>query len=79
MNNNTYTVNGDLTIKGITHPVEFKVKQTKTNNGIKIEGVATIDRTKYNIRYGSGKFYEKLGDNMIYDDFEVKLSVLASK
>ena len=29
----------------------------------------TIDRTKFGIKYGSGSFFDNLGDNMIYDDF----------
>ena len=70
---------GDLTIKGITHPIEFKVFQTKTNEGLKFKGALVVDRTKYDIRYGSGKFFESLGDNMIYDDFIVELDLLATR
>ena len=64
-------VTADLEIKGITKPVSFKAK--KTDNGYK--AVITIDRTEYDVRYGSGKFFDNLGDNMIDDDFtlEVKL------
>ena len=78
LSNNSYTVYGDLTIKGITHPIEFKVNQVKTNDGYKFNGTAVVDRTKYNIRYGSGKFFESLGDNMIYDDFLVGLKLTAT-
>ena len=38
-----------------------------------------IDRTKFDIRYGSGQFFDNLGDNMIYDDFTVKFKVGAVK
>ena len=79
ISNNEYLVKGDLTIKGITHPIEFKVFQTKTNEGLKFKGALVVDRTKYDIRYGSGKFFESLGDNMIYDDFIVELDLLASR
>lgn len=71
--NNEATVNGKLTIKGITHPIAFKAKK----DGNVFTSTITVDRTKYDIRYGSGKFFDSLGDNMIYDDFilDVKLVV----
>lgn len=64
-------VKGKLTIKDITNPISFTALKTKDGYSATI----TVDRTKYNVRYGSGKFFENLGDNMIYDDFtlEVKL------
>jgi len=67
------TVNGKLTIKDITHPVIFKAKKTENTYVAQI----VIDRSKYEVKYGSGKFFAGLGDNMIYDDFtlDVKLVV----
>jgi polyisoprenoid-binding protein YceI len=65
-------VKGDLTIKGITHPIIFKVK--KTDNVYKAK--LNVDRTKYNVKYGSGKFFENLGDNMIYDDFTLDVNIV---
>jgi polyisoprenoid-binding protein YceI len=59
------TVNGQLTIKGITKPITFKA--IKTANGYTANIV--VDRTKYDIRYRSGQYFEDLGDNLIYDDF----------
>ncbi|MCF8363464.1 MAG: YceI family protein [Prolixibacteraceae bacterium] len=69
------TVSGELTIKGITHPIEFE--GTKTGNVF--EATITVDRTKYNVRYGSGKFFENLGDNMIYDDFTLDVTLVTNK
>jgi len=71
--NNEATVNAKLTIKGITQPITFKVKK----DGNVYSSTLTIDRTKFDVRYGSGKFFDSLGDNMIYDDFiiDVKLVV----
>lgn len=68
-----YTIEGDLTIKGTTHPTKFKV----TQNGHVFEGKLVVDRTKYDVRYGSGKFFDNLGDKMIYDDFELTFKVVA--
>ncbi len=65
------TVKGDLTIKGKTNPIEFVV----TRNGKEFSGVLVVDRSKYDVRYGSKSFFDDLGDKVIYDDFtlEVKL------
>ena len=34
-----------------------------------------IDRSKYNVRYGSGTFFENLGDKTIYDDFTLTVQI----
>lgn len=78
-NDANYWVKGNLTIKGITNPVEFAVKADKTEKGIMGSATMVIDRSKYDVRYGSGSFFEGLGDNLIYDDFEMKVSLTAVK
>jgi polyisoprenoid-binding protein YceI len=70
------TVRGNLTIKGITNPVEFKALLQKKDEGIWFFTNLVIDRTKYNIRYGSGSFFDNLGDKAIYDEFKVKVNLL---
>ena len=35
----------------------------------------TIDRTKHDIKYGSGSFFDNLGDNMINDDFVLTVNL----
>jgi len=66
------TVNGKLTIKGITNPVTFTAKK----NGNTYVAMITVDRSKYDVRYGSGKFFDNLGDNMIYDDFTIEVKLV---
>ncbi|MBI9063618.1 MAG: YceI family protein [Marinilabiliaceae bacterium] len=68
---NGYDVKGDLTIKGKTNPIAFKA----TSAGNKFMGTMVIDRTVYDVRYGSGKFFDNLGDKMIYDEFELVFEV----
>ena len=67
MNDNSYTVTGDLTIKGITKPVTLVVSMFEN----KASATLKIDRTKYDIKYGSGSFFDNLGDKAIYDDFDL--------
>lgn len=62
----------NLTIKGVTHPVVIKAKK----EGDKLLADVTVDRTLYNIRYGSGKFFDNLGDKMIKDNFVLIISVI---
>lgn len=64
---NSYEVTGDLTIKGITKPVTFDV----SIYGNKATASMKIDRARYNVRYGSGSFFENLGDKTIYDEFDL--------
>jgi polyisoprenoid-binding protein YceI len=71
---NTHIISGNLTIKGITKPLSFPAKITVKDNKLVAIADLTINRTAYDIKYGSGKFFEGLGDKMIYDDFEVKLN-----
>ena len=72
-----YDVTGDLTIKGKTHPVSFPVAVQVSDKTATARGTIKVDRTKYDVRYGSGKFFDNLGDKMIYDDFEVALDLKA--
>lgn len=72
-----YEVKGDLTIKGITHEIVFPATIEVTDGMVKATGTAKLDRTKWDIKYGSGKFFAGLGDKMIYDEFEVTFDILA--
>ena len=68
---NTYGIVGDLTIKGITNPVTFDM----VYNGKSANANLIIDRTKYNVRYGSGSFFDNLGDKTIYDEFKIAVEL----
>ena len=35
----------------------------------------TVDRTEYDVKYGSGSLFDNLGDNVIYDDFELDVTL----
>jgi polyisoprenoid-binding protein YceI len=69
------TVSGDLTLKGITSPVEFKTSMKKAEDGIWFYSNIIIDRTKYDVRFGSGSFFENLGDRTIFDEITFKVSL----
>ncbi|WP_347923966.1 YceI family protein [Pontimicrobium sp. SW4] len=64
---NSYEVTGDITIKGKTDTVTFDISiyGNKANASLK------IDRTKFDVRYGSTSFFDGLKDKAIYDDFDL--------
>jgi polyisoprenoid-binding protein YceI len=69
--NGLYTITADLTLKGITKPVVFDM----TVKGSKAMAKLEVDRTKYDIKYGSGSFFDGLGDKTIYDNFELAVEL----
>ena len=75
-----YNVAGDLTIKGITKPVTFPAQVSVNGNTITAKSDAVVlDRTKWDIRYGSKSFFANIGDKAIYDDFTVQFNLVAKK
>lgn len=66
-----YTVTADLTIKGITNPVTFDITVTDNSASTTLK----VDRTKYDIKYGSKSFFESIGDKAIYDEFELAVAL----
>ncbi len=73
------TVTAKLTIKGITNEVSFPADIIITEDKVTAKGTATFDRTLWEIRYGSGKFFEGLGDKMIHDQFQLEFNIEAVK
>ena len=76
LENNKFRINGILTIKYISHPVSFIATVEVFTNSLHTLGEIIIDRTLYNIRYGSGKFIDNLGDKLIYDDFILQFKLI---
>jgi len=70
-------VEGDLTIKGIMHPVAFDADINVNGDILTATGKLVIDRTKYEMKFRSGNFFKDLGDTLIYNDFELNVSVTA--
>lgn len=70
-----YTVTGDLTIKGITQSITFDIEFESDGKGFSTTGTATVDRTKFDIKYGSDSFFDDLGDKAIHNDFTLTFNV----
>jgi polyisoprenoid-binding protein YceI len=69
---NKSTVTGDLTIKGKTHPIEFEITKKEKSYST----LLTIDRSRYDVRYGSKSFFDNLGDKVIDDKFTLDIHLV---
>ena len=74
ISNGKWMVNGFLTIKDISHPVLFEMANTEDGWNASL----VFDRSKYNVKFRSGTFFENLGDKLIYDDIELKINLKTS-
>ena len=70
---------GDLTIKDITNPISFNATLLETSPFLKAKAVLSFDRSKYNVRFRSGNFFENLGDKLILDDIDVNIRLVTKK
>jgi polyisoprenoid-binding protein YceI len=76
---NMYEITANLTIKGIEHPITFEADVNINGVNFLAEARIKIDRTKWGIRYGSGSFFEDLGDKMILDEIAFEIFLLSVK
>lgn len=74
-----FLVKGDLTIKDITLAIEFIATLKQEDGVIVAMSDFTIDRTLWDIRYGSGNFYKNLGDAAIVNEIGFKVYLQAIK
>ncbi len=76
---NNYNISGSLTIKGITKDISFPASINLTNDNVIATSDIKLDRTLWDIKFRSGKFYENLGDKLISDEFNIKFNIKAKK
>jgi len=70
-------VEGELTIKGITHPIGFDIIINTNGDTLSATGKVVVDRTLYGMKFRSGNFFKDLGDTLIYNDFDLNVNVTA--
>ena len=68
---NSYKITGDLTIKGKTESILLNLSVY----GNKATASFKIDRTKFDVRYGSLSFFDGLKDKAIYDEFDLVIDL----
>ncbi len=78
-NKTKYKIIGQLTLKGITKTVNFEANFYEYDTSYSISARLKIDRSDFDIRYGSGTFFADIGDKIIYDHVLLDLSLSALK
>ena len=76
---NSISFDGELTIKSITEKVSFEASLKKSEPILEAVANLTFDRTKFNVTYRSGGFFDDLGDKLILDNIEVQMDIYADK
>ncbi len=73
-----YNVTGNLTLKENTKSVTFPVSYSLTEEMLKVESTEfVVDRSEWDVRYGSRKFFDNLRDNYISDDISFQVTINA--
>lgn len=75
----SYNITGKLTIKGITNEITFPATVEIDEHKFAAYADFNVDRSKYDVQYGSKTFFSDIGDKMIYDDFNLKVKIGAKK
>ncbi|ALI99670.1 YceI family protein [Rufibacter tibetensis] len=74
-----YTITGDLTIKGISNQISFPALVTLKKGVATAKANFKFDRTKWDVKFRSGNFFENLGDKAIQDDVELNIELVAKQ
>ncbi len=73
-------VEGNMTIKNISHNITFPGTFRKTDSGYEAHAPAfTIDRSLWKVKYGSKSFFNNLKDSFIHDEITLSVNILAGE
>lgn len=75
----THKISGNLTIKGISKNISFNAKVHLSGDDLHLAAKFKIDRSNWDVRFGSTSFFDDLGDKAISDDIKLEVEVHASK
>lgn len=76
----THTVKGNLTMRGITKGISFPARLEVDDSKVKVlTPQFFINRTQWNVNYGSKSIFANLKDNFINDEMGIKISFQAEK
>ncbi|WP_029904179.1 YceI family protein [Prevotella sp. 10(H)] len=73
-----YMISGNLKMKDAEKNITFGAKVTQDNNVYKAVTVPfTIDRTQWNVKYGSKTLFSNLKENIVNDNIELQITIVA--
>lgn len=78
-NSGKYNVTGNITIKGKTETITFPADVKVNGNAVNATATLVVNRSKFDVRYGSDSFFDNLGDKAIADDIELQVALVAGK
>jgi len=72
-----YQIKADFTLRGVTNPIEFAaVVARKSDGSFTAQALLDLDRTVWGANYGSAKFFGRLGQHVVNDEFHLQLKVV---
>ncbi len=74
-----YKIVGNLTIKQTTREIRFVADVEEKGDTVEAKAKITVDRAEFDVRYGSGSFFDNLGDKTIYDEFDLWVHLVTRK
>ena len=71
---------GELTLRGVSAGLDFAATVTQSPDGtISARASFDLDRTRWNIIYGSARFFEHLGMHLVFDHISIDVKIVAGK
>ena len=67
---------GSMSLRGVKKALEFKAQEVFLGGQYGLQGRFKIDRTKFGSVYGSGRFFEKLGQHVVNDKVTVSFQLI---
>jgi polyisoprenoid-binding protein YceI/rhodanese-related sulfurtransferase len=75
-----YKLNGTLDLRGVKADISFATTISHTENGLLVaEAHFDIDRTRWNVIYGSTRFFENLGMHLVFDLISFQVRIVAKR
>ncbi len=76
----THLVYGNLTVKDVTKEINFKANVSASADGVTVKTAPfMINRTDFNVKYGSKTFFDNLKDKFIDDNIAIQIDLTAKK
>lgn len=70
-------VEAELTLKGITHSIQFTAAAGLDAEGrYGAQAALSIDRTRWGVLYGSGRFFSRLAGHLVNDQIEIQVRIV---
>lgn len=74
----THMISGNLKLKDVDKNITFGAKVTKDGDVYKAVTIPfTIDRTQWNVKYGSKTLFADLKENIVNDNIELQITISA--